>query len=246
MDLRKTALRFRHLGIPKTEKGYFKACVDACVQDNFMRGNAIYLWGSIFFAEAPPERTNAIIALLANIWGLAENTIRGIYTPHMTSYIEQSESEPASPPSPRLAFFQIGDIEFNLFENRRDIILGHPEWDSTYWNAHEALGVDETSSYESESESINNRVYRIRKPWRSRAIDRMIHFIDAGRDQAAERTRRFTRSGRVFRVRIGYHPTKQSTIIPPNPPSNFYDREWLAINPLVVNSLPCAPPMVIL
>ncbi|KIJ34423.1 hypothetical protein M422DRAFT_52032 [Sphaerobolus stellatus SS14] len=83
MYLRKTALHFRHLGIPKTKKGYFKACVDACVQDNFMRefeiyddlhmkhkstgDNVIYLWGSIFFSQAPPERTDAIVTLLANV-----------------------------------------------------------------------------------------------------------------------------------------------------------------------------------
>ncbi|KIJ23578.1 hypothetical protein M422DRAFT_275811 [Sphaerobolus stellatus SS14] len=39
------------------------------------------------------------------------------------------------------------------FENRQDIVLAHPEWDSAYWEAHEALGVDGTSSDESENET---------------------------------------------------------------------------------------------
>ncbi|KIJ32211.1 hypothetical protein M422DRAFT_266009 [Sphaerobolus stellatus SS14] len=159
--------------------------------------NVLYLWGSIFFAQAPPERTDAVVALLADIWnilpkysggtsidhqacsiglylsgmvtdkfhlpyslpshlyymifswfqnslsteqdlddstespsievseiiqhldidsiarGIAKNMRREIYALHMITHIEQSESEPASSPSPRLAFFQIGDIEFN-------------------------------------------------------------------------------------------------------------------------------------
>ncbi|KIJ30005.1 hypothetical protein M422DRAFT_71082 [Sphaerobolus stellatus SS14] len=48
-----------------------------------------------------------------------------------------------------------------LFQTRQDIILAHPEWDSTYWDAHEALGIDGTSADESETETGNNRFWRV-------------------------------------------------------------------------------------
>ncbi|KIJ31790.1 hypothetical protein M422DRAFT_53247 [Sphaerobolus stellatus SS14] len=128
------------------------------------------------------------------------------------------------------------------FENRQDIILAHPEWDTGYWEAHEALGVDGTSSDESEDETCStNRFYRIPQPWRSRRIDRMVGRIDDARDEAARRKRRFIRSGRVFRVRIGDHPTKKNTKVPPGLPLDFYNAEWLSMHPEIIKQLAPTP-----
>ncbi|KIJ35402.1 hypothetical protein M422DRAFT_262365 [Sphaerobolus stellatus SS14] len=128
------------------------------------------------------------------------------------------------------------------FENRQDIVLAHPEWDSAYWEAHEALGVDGTSSDESENEThSNNRFFRIPQPWRSQQLDRMVGRIDAAREEAARRKRRFPRSGRVFRIRIGDHPMKESTIVTPGLPFDFYNQEWLSSRPEIAKWLSPAP-----
>ncbi|KIJ24041.1 hypothetical protein M422DRAFT_275263 [Sphaerobolus stellatus SS14] len=380
LDIRKSGLRFRHLGIPKAEKQYFEDCIKASGNGPVTESDAIQLWDNTFFSVAPPEQFDMIVALLKHIWTIlpkypggkamdvhactiglylsgmaAENLFipyslpSHIYYTIFTWFQKTDEEDSAEPvkPSPAMeliqqldidaialalsnnigralnlniptinyveapeepmvssssqghTFLQIGHTELNKmsrdalslafckrfyrlqaqfwkssasnqtmvqtavnlsvhtndqtrrerkhsrkkkhFENRQDIILAHPEWDSGYREAHEALGVDGTSSDESESEMYSNRFFRIPQPWRSQKLDRMINRIDAARDEAARQKRRFPRSGRIFRVRVGDHPTKLSITVPPGLPLNFYNQAWLSTHLEVSKWLSPAP-----
>ncbi|KIJ35335.1 hypothetical protein M422DRAFT_262506 [Sphaerobolus stellatus SS14] len=128
-----------------------------------------------------------------------------------------------------------------LFQNREDIILAHPEWEPAYWDALQTLGVDGMSSDESETETRNNRFWRIPQPWRSYKLDRMLNCVNGRRDEATRQTHKSHRSGQPFCVRIGDHPTKRSMRIPPGLPINFYSQAWMDEHPEIAKYLRPGP-----
>ncbi|KAF8574155.1 hypothetical protein K439DRAFT_1624555 [Ramaria rubella] len=117
-----------------------------------------------------------------------------------------------------------------MFDMRCNIVMSHPEWLESYLKLLLALGLDGTSSDETESDNDAPsvpRVQRIPKTWQNKAVEPLLRHIDAARDQSMLLYSAPGRAGRLPRVRNGDHPTQKHSVGVCGMPENLYDPDWL-------------------